>query len=418
MSDIATIKSVICQIAAVGIACASLAFLASPVEATGYAQGFQGAPSAGVGGAMTARPNTPEAGYYNPAGFALQDDWGAYVGGSLLFPLVYHEDEETRERTRAQVDGAFPPALHAYGSFGDFAAGLSLGIPYGASLQWPDDWPGRFEATSTSLSAMEAAPSVAWQPTDWLAIGGGPRVVWGTMGFGRALDFAREDEEGFVELEASAPGVGAQLGAWGQVHDLWSVGASWRSAIDLGFEGTARFEDIPEEMEDQAHDTRAETDMILPHRFALGVAYELAAAGVISLDLEYSLWSAFDTYEVRFDSDDINDIEEARDWSNTISMRAGVEYFAPVDGLSLRTGITVEPSPAPEETLSAAQPNTDRTSMSLGGGFEAVEGVNFDIAYNFIMMNRTASADEGMGGIYDGQIHVFSLGVTVGPGWY
>ncbi len=397
------------------IAIAGLLTMANPAWAGGYAQGFQGAGSAGVAGAVTGRPDIPEAGYYNPAGWALQDEWGLSGGGSLILPIVVHEDPQSGDRTQAEIDGAFPPFFHAFGRIGDFAGGLSLGVPYGAGLQWPEDWPGRFEVTSTSLEAYEASPSVAWRPFDWLAIGGGPRFVWGRVSYERFLDFARPGEEGFVDLAASAPGIGGQVGIWGRPHDLLSLGASWRSGMTLEFEGVAEFEDIPEEMQQDAHDTVARTDMVLPHRFALGLAYEVAAVGILSLDLEYSLWGAFETFEVEFDSEEVDDIVEDRDWNNTFAMRFGAEYLAPVEGLSIRSGLAIDPSPAPQDTLSPAQPDTDRTIMSLGAGYIPAEGIALDVAYNFITLNRTASTGDDFGGIYDGQIHVFSVGLQVTP---
>ena len=390
--------------------------VAETAEASGYAQGLQGAPSAGVTGALTARPDVPEAGYFNPAGFAIQDEWGLGAGGSALFPLVQHEGDDG-ERTRAEVDGAFPPYLHAFGRYQDFALGISAGVPYGSSLQWPEDWEGRFEATATSIRAMEAAPSVAWRATDWLAVGAGPRLVWADVGFERFQDVAREGEEAHVRLDASTPGLGAQAGAWVAPHDLWSFGASWRSAVDLNFEGMAHFDDVPPEMEPNMHDTPASTQMVLPHRLAVGVAYEIMANGIVSLDLEYSLWSSYDNFEVQFASDEVDDIVEDRDWNNTISMRVGTEFISPLDGLAIRTGLAYEPSPAPRETLTAAQPATDRTITSLGFGYSPFDGVEIDAAYNFSIFTRTASADEGLSGAYDGFIHAFTLGVHARPGW-
>ena len=390
--------------------------LASTAAAGGYAQGLQGASSAGVSGAMTGRADTPEAGYYNPAGWALQDDWGASVGGSGLLPMVYHEAADGA-RTRAEVDGAFPPFAHGFVRIGEVAAGLSVGVPYGASLQWPDDWEGRFEATGSRFQAFEAAPSVAWRPVDWLAVGGGPRLVWSTIGFERRIDFARDDdsEEGVGRFDASAPGLGAQLGIWGQFHDLWSVGASWRSGVDLEFSGVGEFDGVPPEMQDNIHDSRATTEMVLPHRFAVGVAYEVMAMGVISVDVEYSLWSAYDTFAVDFESEDVQDITDERNWENTLSMRAGAEYVAPVDGLVIRSGISYEPSPAPEDSASAAQPDTDRTTTSFGVGYDAIDYVEFDLAYNFSILSRTGSSGQSLGGAFDGQIHAVSAGLRFRP---
>ena len=388
---------------------------AGEARAGGYAQGFQGAAAAGVSGAMTARPTVPEAGYFNPAGFVLQGEWGVSGGASGIFPFVSHEDPASRERTRAEVDGAFPPNFHGFGRWRNFAAGLSLGIPYGSGLQWPEDWSGRFEVTSTRLTAYEAAPSVAWRPVKWLAIGGGPRLVVANVGFQRQIDVARPGEEASVDLNATTTGLGGQIGLWAKPLDLLSVGVSWRSAVTLDFEGVARFENVPLEMQHQARDARAETTLVLPDRVALGVGYELGAFGMLSLDLEYNRWSVYETFEVRFDNqgeEGPEDLVERRDWEDTLTMRFGVEYFSPLDGLAIRSGFAIDPSPAQEETLSPAQPDMDRYIMSLGAGYQAGERLYVDMAYNYVILSRTASAGD-FAGIYDGQVHVFSLGITL-----
>lgn len=390
--------------------------LPSTAKASGYAQGLQGAGSGGVAGAVTGRPDVPEAGYYNPAGWTIQDEWGFGAGSSVLLPMVHH-DTDAGERTHAEIDGAFPPFMHAFGSYGDFAAGVSLGVPYGTSLQWPEDWPGRFEATAMRLQAWEAAPSVAWQPHERFAVGAGPRLVWASLGFERFEQIGGEPEYAFVELDASTGGIGAQLGVWGDVHEHIDAGFSWRSRVDLDFEGTAQFEQISPEMQQQMNDTGVRTDMILPHRFAAGIAYQVAAQGTISLDVEYSLWGANDVFEVRFDSDDVDDIVEQRNWNNTLSMRAGAEYVAPFDGLSVRSGVAFEPSPVPEQTLTATQPDTDRTVTSFGIGYRPFEGVDIDVAYNLAILSHTTAADEGLSGAYDGLIHAFTLGVRARPGF-
>lgn len=393
--------------------CVGLAFAPS-AWAGGYSQGIQGAASAGVAGAMTARPDVPEAGYYNPAGFVLQRTWGVSVGGAAIFPFIRFEEPGSTNRTEAIVDGAFPPHLHAFGRTGDFGFGMYLGVPFGSSLRWPDDWEGRFEVTSTSLTAYEAAPSVAWKPTDWLAIGAGPRFVYSTVGFRRQIDTARPEQEASVALDASTTGVGGQVGIWGRPLEPLTVGLSWRSMIRLDFTGVARFENVPPEMQNQAQDSLATTTLFLPDRLAIGVAYELGATGLVSLDLEWNRWSLYESFDVAFeapDGDGPDDIEEARNWENTLSMRLGVEFLSPIDGLAIRSGFAIDPSPAPEGTVTAAQPDMDRFITTLGVGYQAMDRLFVNLAYNYLILSRTASAAD-FAGIYDGQVHIFTLGLS------
>src|SRR5690554_2586699 len=187
----------------------------APALAGGYAQGTQGAASAAVAGAMTARPDTPEAAFYNPAGLALRPGWGAMVGTGVIFPTLFHVDPESGERTRAENDLAFVPHLHASWRPGErVGLGLSVGVHYGSSLRWPENWEGRFEAQAVSLRAFETAPSLALRLTKWLSIGAGPRVLLGSIGLERQIDVARSGEEARVDLSANAWGLGAQAGVW------------------------------------------------------------------------------------------------------------------------------------------------------------------------------------------------------------
>src|SRR5205814_5186542 len=44
-----------------------------------------------------------------------------------------------------------------------WAAGVSLGIPFGSGISWPATWPGRHEIVATDLKGFRAAPFVAYR---------------------------------------------------------------------------------------------------------------------------------------------------------------------------------------------------------------------------------------------------------------
>lgn len=385
----------------------------APALAGGYAQGTQGAASAGVAGAMTARPDTPEAGYYNPAGFVLRPGWSAMVGAGAIFPTLYHVEPGGGERTRAENELALVPHLHAHWRPGKrWALGMSLGVPYGSSLRWPENWAGRFEAQAVSLRAWEASPSLALRPVDWLAIGAGPRLVYGTIGLTRHIDVARSGEEASVDLSANAAGLGAQVGVWLAPTRRLSFGMSWRSTVRLNFSGTADFTDVPPELSEQARDTPFATTMVLPDRLTLGGAWKLGADAIVSLDVEYNRWSANQTFDVDFEDEQVDDIQEPRGWRDTFGMRAGVEYASPLGGLVMRSGFAVDPTPTPPDALTPAQPDTDRYIASLGVAYDVDKHLQVNAAYNYVILSQTAAGTDAYPGIYDGFAHVLVLSLV------
>ncbi len=387
------------------------AWMVWPVQAmgAGYAQNVQGASAAGVSGAMVARPNTAEAGYYNPAGWVLQGSGGVSLSGAASVPWVDVEVEATEESGRAALDGRVQGQGFGFVRRGDVAVGLYGGQSYGGGLKWPEDWEGRYEVGAMEVSAWEVAPSVAYRPIDRVALGVGPRIVRGAMSQANRVAASQDGQEYLWEMEASAVGVGMQAGAWAAVSDSLALGASWRSAIDLEMEASTQALSLED---GEPWDLEAMTTTVLPQRWSLGLAYRMAPMGILSLDLEYRRWGAYDRVEVGFDDSAAEPVVEERDWEGTLAMRAGVEARGLADGLIIRSGLAIEPSPAPEREARTAQPDGDRTVVSLGGGFEITSEWRIDGAYQFIILDQNASQGDGFEGIYDGQIHAFAMGLS------
>ncbi|RAL22256.1 hypothetical protein DL240_10405 [Lujinxingia litoralis] len=381
-------------------------------RAGGFSQGVQGGASAGVAGALTARPDVPEAGYYNPAGFVLGRGWAVELGAGAIFPTLFHVDPRTGERTRAENELALVPHLHARARLGKrWGVGLSVGIPYASSLRWPAGWEGQAEAGALSLRAWEVAPSLAFRPTRWLALAAGPRLLRAGVGLERAVDVAENPQQAQMTLKAGAFGLGAQVGLWANPWRSLNLGLSWRSAVRLNMEGPAELAHLSPELAAELGDTRASTSLGLPDRLVLGLAWELSAQGIVSLDLEYQRWSSHEHFEVDFDDARVADLSESRDWRDTITMRLGLEYGSPVNGLTLRSGFAIDPSPAPPGALSPAQPETDRYIASLGLAYDVAERLRVNLAYNYVILSQTSAGTEAYPGIYDGFSHVLVLSV-------
>ena len=155
-------------------------------QAAGYALSEQGPTSSALGNAATARADLPEAGFYNPAAYALRSS--ASLSSALLFPSISHQDQET---TYALTDSAFVPQLHLGANIGNFGVSFSLDVPFASGVEWPEDWAGRYESTGSSLQVIELGANVSSYLFDVVAISAGVRLQNAQFGTSRRIGTAR-----------------------------------------------------------------------------------------------------------------------------------------------------------------------------------------------------------------------------------
>lgn len=396
------------KIALVGLC---LFLYAGPVEGAGFAQGMQGAKSSGMAGAVTARKDLRESGYFNPASYAFEPGLTFGFGGALVMGQMAHIDPQTGERTETLPGSGMPPYAHVAYSDGMFAGSLSFLVPFGSGLGWPEDWAGRFEITEIGLQALELSPSVAFRPIPQIAIAAGPRILNATVEYKRRINTVNPPQEGSVHLGTAGWGRGWQASILGEPIEDWTVGLSYRSQVRFDFAGAAHFENIPIEMSHRAHDSAATTTLVLPGRLALGTAYEFGFGLLLSADVEYMGWRTFDEFAINFESEGVPDVAEPRNWNDTVALRIGAEYGGLAEGLALRTGVAIDPSPSPRDTLSPSLPDTNRVVATLGASYAFGFGLEVDGAYGRVFMSPTSSEGEAFPGDYRASVNLLSLGI-------
>jgi long-chain fatty acid transport protein len=394
-------------------AAALVALLApSSVDAAGFAVGEQGAAARGVGGAATGRIDMGEAGFYNPAAWGFSDSLSVSVGVSALAPSVAHVQPQSGERTVAETGTATPPYLHAAYQFGDFGVGLSFDVPFGSGLSWPGDWRGRFEITAIELQVFELAPTAIWRPIDDFSIAAGPRFERATVGYERRIDAV--DTEASVRLDGVANGVGAQVAMMYRPLAELSVGLSWRSRVGLDFAGTADFKDVPVELSEKAHDQKVRTQLTLPDRLAVGVAWQFPDA-VASFDVTYWTWSTFEEFGIDFEDDDTPDVTQPRNWNDSVTLAAGWEQRGLAPDLALRVGLAFDAAPSPSDTLSPSSPDGHRLIPSIGAGYVLTDDLQLDLGYGHVVFMAEEATGQAFPGSYDASAELLSVGVTYRP---
>lgn len=380
------------------------------VNAAGFAIADQGAASSALGGAVTARTDIPEGGFYNPSAYTMTPGTWVYLGAGVLAPTLTWDGPDASASTDFAL--ATPPQVHITHAFDFLAVHLGLTVPFGSSLAWPDRWPGRYEVQETRLQVFELAQDVAVRPLQELSVSAGYRVQLGSLGIVRAIDVARPGRDARVGLSAGGLGFAWAASALYVPTPSLQLGLSVRSGSSIEMRGDADFQDVPIELESRAHDTRFGTTLKTPWRVAAGVALPLQDMQ-ISADVEVWTWSSFDALEIDFEDPGVEDTRLDRDWSNTVSVRFGYEYkLLENDALRLRAGFAWDPSPANPATLGPSSPDSNRISGALGASWDwGTLAGHGSVGYTGFL-GADAVGEYAFEGRYGGGLWSLNLGVS------
>lgn len=380
-------------------------------QAAGFALNEQGASSAALGGAATARHDLAESYYYNPAALALGSKAAASV--AVLSPALYNQASTGTTDTLGATSAV--PSVGGGATFGGFGAGLSLGVPFGSGVTWPQGWQGRYDSMGSSLRVLELGAHGAYRPFKPLAIGASLRLQSLSFQTSRAIDVVRPGQDASVSITGDDSAISYGLSLLVMPIKPLTLGLSFRAGASHQAAGVADFKDVPIELEGRAHDTAASTGFELPGRLAIGAAYVLGD-GTISADVEYWRWGVVRELVVDFEDESMDDVVQPRQWSDTFSARLGYEHQLLKGRLRPRAGLFYDPSPAPAATLGASSPDGDRVGASVGAGVALGFGLsaNFSLGYTAILARQTQNPNAQQGQ-YGGRILSGVLGVAWTP---
>src|SRR6266550_2874839 len=247
------------------------------------AQGFgifeQNTCTMGRGGTAAAAPCADgSAIFFNPAGLAGLKGGHASAGVTLINVMGSFTDDLLQKTT--DLDDPLIPVPQAYVSYGvtpELGVGIGFFAPYGVQTNWPLSFDGRFAGYDNIIKTFYVQPTVAYQVTPWLSLGGGLDIVHGSVELHQRLDLSQTPivvsgtvlgtfgqfgvppgtDFADANLTASKTSVGGHFGALAKVNDRLSIGVHYLTKVTLDYAGTATF-------------TQVNTGIIIPATIIVG----------------------------------------------------------------------------------------------------------------------------------------------------
>lgn len=394
------------------------------IEASGFRIANQSLGAVGLAGAHTAVTPGPDSNYYNPANISfLPDQWQMETSLTLLqLPGIEYTDNRT-----FLFDGTsenelfFMPLLHMTSQrYGNLRYGFSLTYPYGLAKQWGQPYPRSF-AEEFSLFTIEANPTVAYNPVEWLSVGGGLRIVYGKGEVQNDIDAPVSP----ITLRRSSEGTDTQMGynlaLSVRPSKQWFMAATYRSEVDLDLGGHSDLQALSGSTPVATYSGDGAVGIALPAVLNLATAYSF---GRLTMELawERTFWSSFKALDFVYDQNlqaspfAPFDIVSMKNWDDADAYRIGLTYDWNERWITT-FGVSYDRTPVPASTLGFELPDADAIVYGAGARYRysSTTEIGLSYMYHHTRTRSVSLADANTSGIdgrfSEGGAHALTLGV-------
>ena len=380
----------------------ALCFHVTDSFGSGFAVYTQDASALGQGNAMIAHTDGPAAIFFNPALLNKLEGTQVEVGTTLIFPSRKFKSDLSGKEYETEYSVFYPSTFYLSHRFDDkVSAGLGIFSPFGLGTDWGEDWEGRYITTRSEMKTFNFNPAISYQIMPNLSVAAGVDFI--------LMDATLENKVNL--FSGDGRGLGYNLGAVYDINEDTTLGASYRSEVNVDIAGDATF--IP-----AAFYTKAETDITLPQQVHAGISYKGFEDLIIEAGVRWEGWSSYDELKLDFEQSipiiGITTMTYEKDWRDTWTGNIGAQYQLN-DSVSLRAGYLYGGNPVPDKTFEPSIPDSNTHIFTIGTGLKS-HRMKIDLAYAYQMLesrekNNTIGATTA-NGRYDSRIHLVGINLT------
>ncbi len=387
-------------------------------KAQGFQVNLQGQKQQGMGGAGTAFIQDAASLFFNPGGASFLHGNSIVLGATPTIARGAFLDATTHELSRTNSPIGTPFA--AYGLFelkdsSRLKLGLAVYTPFGSTVQWEDNWTGRFALTRLELKTIFFQPTITYKITKKLGLGVGLIYATGKVNLQKDIPLMDADGNyGRAELSGKANGYGFNVGVYFKPIEKISIGLTYRSRVDMSVnDGQATFK-VPESVTANFPDGKFTSKLPLPSVTTLGFAYKASHKFDFALDVNYVGWKAYDTLSFDYENNTTSliDTKSARMYKNTFAFRAGAQYKIN-SHLAARLGLAYGITPVQNGYVTPETPDANRVNYTAGIGYELGTHLKIDASFLFTHLKRTdTNLETNLSGTF--KTNVIAPGISIG----
>ncbi len=348
-------------------------------------------------------------------------------------------------RNVGAIDGAATAATFNVVQLGpDLAAGLAIKSPFGARIDYPQDWVGRYQSLVSFLTDIQAEPSLAYAITPDFSIGGGPVIDYLSLRETEAVRpmFGFQYGDILADVHGSDVAFGYSFGALWQSNAATRLGLTYRSRIEhrvdirqtlaqsqgllqspLGplIASLLRQQNTPGYLYAKGHEK-----FNLPDNVDASITHELSSEWSLMGEAIWTHWQVFNNITVVTENGN-RPIVSQFGFHNAIFASLGAAY-RPVwqKRLLLQAGAGFDQNPFDAAQRQAQIPTDSRVLLGLGASCQINRSTSLGFGYNHYFGLTSTIAATGptlannlqlpaglLTGQYRNQIDTFSAGLKL-----
>jgi long-chain fatty acid transport protein len=262
------------------------------------------------------------------------------------------------------------------------AFGLGIYSPYGLSSKWSEESGFRTVGLEASLKYWTFNPVVAFEVVPGLAIAAGPTVNYATTVLKQGLTPIPGNDH--FKFDGEGTDVGFNAGVLWQPHRMLSLGASYRSATSVDFDGEGetivRNAVPPAGLPALSIRRDARADFQFPQNVIVGISFRPTPDWNLEFNADWTDWDQLNSLRVRWDGFPASP-ETVFNWESSWYYEFGAtRYFG--DGWSVSAGYIFNENSVPDAHYTPLVADLDRHFGSVGVGYTGAR-LNVDVAYQF-----------------------------------
>jgi long-chain fatty acid transport protein len=272
----------------------------------------------------------------------------------------------------------------------DLKFGMAVEAPFGLRTSYPSSFVGRYQTLVSAIEDFQFAPSVAYQVTPQLSVGGGPVVSYFRARLSQAIDttiYDRNAGDPTIDIRGDDIKPGYNIGALYQFTPALRVGIDYHSRIGQNVVGKQQAT-VPEALTRQipfvaavvdALNQDVTTQIALPDYLTGSVYYDVTPEWAVMATGQWTDWSLLKTLTINTPA-----MEEATPltFRNTWMESVGVNYRPGwLPKLMLQTGLLYDEGAATNVTRGPRLPDEDRIGATGGFSYQITPNLAFRASY-------------------------------------
>jgi long-chain fatty acid transport protein len=360
------------------------------VQASGFQVGLSGQKNVGMGGTGTGLYLDQAAQFYNPGAFVFVAYNSVQGGLNMAIPRISFRGDGGGPQETLQNKNVFPFNGYAGYSISDkFKVGVGVYTPFGSELHYAQGWTGRYTLTDINLRSVFGQVTASYAITPKLGIGAGLVVLaYGDVDLQR--DIPIQGQNGAVahaQLTGKADHkVGYNVGIMYKASDKFSIGASYRSAIDARISsGDVTVSNVPASVASSFTAKTFSATLPLPAVYSLGVGVRPNDKLTLAFDANLVGWSRYQSLDFAYTGGVLGggtSSSSIRHYQDAVALRLGGQYKVS-DKLAVRAGGFYDFACVRDGYVTPETPDANRVGLTAGFTYQLTEHFGIDGSFLF-----------------------------------